>query len=336
MNSRNAHDFLNSLEHIRFVVPRYLADAGFGLGNFTSVLDLGSGVGRFLFAFQQEFGPNQKVYGCEVHKECAEWCQQNIDFAEVLHTAIEPPLPYADSQFDLVYGLSVFTHLRLDLQFKWAWEIHRILKPGGVAFLTFHGQDFIPRLFQPYLQHPAKHELYSVGDSGLFFYSSVSGESGDEGQVNVAAAQNDRFVRQQFSAFDVAKAFPKSDLAGEQDLYIFQRPVNSPSMAIPTRAVTVSSDRLQMPLSLTGQTRLRVYPRILEAVVRPLDCLLEMSMGFGRRVPINQKRLLGPCQYFAVEIEIPKYCGEMELSLACVTRQDSIPQPVEWNFLHLY
>jgi SAM-dependent methyltransferase len=50
------------------------------------------------------------------------------------------PLPYRDGQFDFVYGLSVFTHLSFDLQLRRAAEIHRILEPGGVALLTFHGR----------------------------------------------------------------------------------------------------------------------------------------------------------------------------------------------------
>jgi SAM-dependent methyltransferase len=84
------------------------------------------------------------MWRCEVHAECARWCHENIDFAQIAHNGIDPPLPYDDQQFDLVYASSVYTHLSLDMQFRWAWEIHRVLQPGGVAFITTHGPVFFP------------------------------------------------------------------------------------------------------------------------------------------------------------------------------------------------
>ena len=40
----------------------------------------------------------------------------------------------------MVYGLSIFTHLTELAQDLWLAELCRVLKPGGVAFLTFHGE----------------------------------------------------------------------------------------------------------------------------------------------------------------------------------------------------
>src|SRR5262245_60796797 len=122
-NNPSVTDFINSFAYVRSDVRRYLQEAGLEFANFRNILDLGCGVGRFLFAFQNELGPQQKLYGCDVYEACAAWCQENIDFAETAHTGIEPPLPYRNGQFDFVYALSVFTHLRLDMQFRWAWEI---------------------------------------------------------------------------------------------------------------------------------------------------------------------------------------------------------------------
>ena len=51
-----------------------------------------------------------------------------------------PPLPYPDEYFDVVYCLSVFTHLNESMQDLWIEELSRILKPGGVLLLTIYGK----------------------------------------------------------------------------------------------------------------------------------------------------------------------------------------------------
>jgi len=50
-----------------------------------------------------------------------------------------PPLVCAGGRFDLVYCISVFTHLNEKMQDQWILELRRILKPGGVLLLTIHG-----------------------------------------------------------------------------------------------------------------------------------------------------------------------------------------------------
>jgi SAM-dependent methyltransferase len=61
-------------------------------------------------------------------------------------TELEPPLPYADCSFDLVYAFSIFTHLSVDLADRWIAELVRILKPGGYAWFTIHGERYRERL----------------------------------------------------------------------------------------------------------------------------------------------------------------------------------------------
>src|SRR5690606_11385803 len=45
-----------------------------------------------------------------------------------------------DASVDLLYGISVMTHLTELNQQLWLEEISRILKPGGCALLTTHGE----------------------------------------------------------------------------------------------------------------------------------------------------------------------------------------------------
>jgi SAM-dependent methyltransferase len=58
----------------------------------------------------------------------------------------DPPTQYADASFDLVYALSVFTHLPEAMQFAWLRELARITQPGGYLLLTTHGPSLFDRL----------------------------------------------------------------------------------------------------------------------------------------------------------------------------------------------
>src|ERR1043165_8053538 len=49
------------------------------------------------------------------------------------------PLPYKDQMFDLIYSLSVFTHLSENHASQWLSEMNRVLKPGGILIITIHG-----------------------------------------------------------------------------------------------------------------------------------------------------------------------------------------------------
>jgi Methyltransferase domain len=52
----------------------------------------------------------------------------------------DPPLPYPDRAFDLVYNHSVFTHIDERRQDMWLSELQRVTRPGGLVLLSVHGE----------------------------------------------------------------------------------------------------------------------------------------------------------------------------------------------------
>jgi SAM-dependent methyltransferase len=52
---------------------------------------------------------------------------------------VNPSLPIPDNHFDLITGFSAFTHID-DLESPWLLELRRILKPGGLLYLTIHDE----------------------------------------------------------------------------------------------------------------------------------------------------------------------------------------------------
>ena len=339
--------FVKSFPVLRFAVKNYLEQAGLQFSQFKDILDLGCGVGRFAFAFKEELSPEQRLTGCDVYKECAHWCRDNIDFGEFQHTSVLPPLPYHDGQFDFVYALSVFTHLELEHQFTWAWELHRVLRPGGIVFVTIHGRLFIPLFFQSSLDYARSRTIYSLGENGLFAFMSSSGKAEDVGQSSVAAAQSREFVQQQFSAFEMVQAFPQSSLAGEQDLYIFRKPDHGRLVARPLGMHNATIRTLASPadspctlqFNLEGHRWFRVYPRTLVEKFLQLDCEVEIREAGGRllvsgRFPLNKQRLYGHSHYAIVEVEVPEYHGQVVVILRCASRIAAAFETfeVEWNF----
>jgi SAM-dependent methyltransferase len=113
------------------------------LDELRSVLDFGCGCGRVTRWWSAFHG---QVTGSDVSAPAVAWCRDNLPFARFEENAIAPPLVFDDESFDLVYALSVFTHLTGDLQIAWRDELRRVLRPGGLLLVTTHGRSYVPRL----------------------------------------------------------------------------------------------------------------------------------------------------------------------------------------------
>ncbi len=99
-----------------------LAQVGSGIEPDQSVLDFGSGCGRTLLWLLHDF-PKTRFYGTDVDPEAVEWCCRNLTNAEFQVNSPLPPMLYHDEQFDLVYLISVFTHLSDEYQEVWPSRI---------------------------------------------------------------------------------------------------------------------------------------------------------------------------------------------------------------------
>ena len=74
--------------------------------------------------------------------------------------AQSPTLPFEDSSFNLIYAVGVFSQVYDDWH-HWAVEIRRVLKPGGVFFMSYAGQvPFEEMLSIPYDGFAAHPGLY--------------------------------------------------------------------------------------------------------------------------------------------------------------------------------
>jgi SAM-dependent methyltransferase len=132
--------FLDSGRRAAQSIRGTLAAHGVDIGALAAILDFGCGCGRVIRHLQDLPG---EIHGCDQDAPAIEWCRRNLRRARFAVNAIEPPLPYRDEQFALIYALSVFTHLPAHLQLGWMHELERVLAPGGFLLLSLHGATYL-------------------------------------------------------------------------------------------------------------------------------------------------------------------------------------------------
>ncbi len=126
VGERSYHDLAASLE-----------GAGRPLSTLNSILDFGCGCSRTL-SWVALNHPEKDLYGTDVDEEAVRWCRANQTLARFGSNRAEPPLHYGPESFDLIYAISVFTHLNERHQLQWLEEFRRILRPQGVVLLTVY------------------------------------------------------------------------------------------------------------------------------------------------------------------------------------------------------
>ena len=134
--------FWSGRESVR-ELRRTLALAGRSLESFESILDFGCGCGRMLL-WMNEVGQGRALHGTDIDSEAVAWCDEHIPWARVVVNEAEPPLPYPDQTFDLVFNHSVFTHIDERRQDLWLTELQRVTRVGALVVLSVHGEAALP------------------------------------------------------------------------------------------------------------------------------------------------------------------------------------------------
>lgn len=98
------------------------------------ILDFGCGVGRVAMPLRHFCGkPDICV---DVDRDAIRYLKSQLPGVGCRVTDFDPPLPFRDRAFDVVFSVSIWTHLTAESSEAWLAEMARILRPGGLALLT--------------------------------------------------------------------------------------------------------------------------------------------------------------------------------------------------------
>ncbi len=107
-------------------------------------LDFGCGVGRQLLHLGRMF-PAVVAHGCDVNHDSIGYLQKTFPGVTAAVNSFDPPLPYPDAGFDVVYSVSTFSHFAEADAVLWLAELKRVTRPGGLLCLTFNGATALRR-----------------------------------------------------------------------------------------------------------------------------------------------------------------------------------------------
>jgi SAM-dependent methyltransferase len=105
---------------------------------YSAILDWGCGCAR-VARLVSEFAPG-KITGVDIDPDNIQWCESNIAGTNFVRIGLHPPIPFSDESFDLIYGISVFSHLSEADQDRWLAELHRITRPGAALLVSIQGE----------------------------------------------------------------------------------------------------------------------------------------------------------------------------------------------------
>ena len=108
--------------------------------NDSAILDFACGPGRVAVELKKLI-PACRLYGSDIDSEAIAWAQGHLpDVGEFATNEATPPTRYANDSLDVIYCISLFTHLDEPTQNLWLAELARILKPGGTLITSIHGK----------------------------------------------------------------------------------------------------------------------------------------------------------------------------------------------------
>ena len=182
--------------------------AGLGFAQARRILDLGCGCGRVIRHLPAM--TQAELYGADYNKSLLSWCAENLP-GRYLRNGLNPPLKVSDDQFDIVYLLSVFTHLRIPTQRIWLQEFARIIRPGGLALITFHEET--------HMGFPDTPEARAAIAAKGFYYNNNM----VEGSNLISTFQTKALAEEIFSAyFEIVRIAPSEEAGVGQSLAVLR------------------------------------------------------------------------------------------------------------------
>lgn len=185
--------------------------------DFESILDWGCGCGRMTRYFN--WMPGVNITGIDIDEGNIDWCRQNLKFGKFHTTDMHPKTQLLDEYFDLLIGISIFSHLKETEMHEWLGELKRITKPEGILLMSIHSDTTVLRANLP----PSTwKELKKTGfvDAGANFDLDTEKDSSD--YYRNTFFETDYINRVWSKYFEIVEIVP-GIVGNHQDLVIMKK-----------------------------------------------------------------------------------------------------------------
>jgi SAM-dependent methyltransferase len=194
-----------------------LADLSRGWNEFPRILDWGCGCGRVFRHLPHE--ALARLAGADIDADNIEWCKRHFPRSEFHAVPLLPPSTLPGDHFDLVIGISVFTHLREPAQNAWLQELSRICRRGALLLLSTHGPTAGARAN---LSSEQYEEWISKGFMATGLNVDLGGAILDENYYVDSLHTHDYVRRHWGTHFEVLKIYG-GYIANHQDLVVMRK-----------------------------------------------------------------------------------------------------------------
>lgn len=189
-----------------------LEDVGRPLLRNTSVLEFASGHGRFTRHLVKALGADRVVVS-DVVVDAVAFARETFGVEGFVSAAVPEQMQWSQKH-DLVFVLSLFSHLPHSSWSRWLQRIYETLAPGGVLVFTTHGAEAVRK------------QGVLLNADGYFFAPS-SESSAIDGQEYGTAFTSEAYVRaciaEHLSGAKLLKFAPRQ-FWHHQDAWVLEKP----------------------------------------------------------------------------------------------------------------
>ena len=179
------------------------------------VLDWGCGCGRVARFCTDWPG----FAGVDIDADNVKWCSDHLAFGDFRAIDLYPPTPFPDRRFDLIFGISVMTHLAEDDQQQWLAELHRITAPHANVLLTTLGEHAAARAG---LDERTFAKIVAAGSTFDPTANPIDDALGNTGYYGTTFMTHDEIRRKWSRWFSVDRVVP-AYIGNHQDLVVLRR-----------------------------------------------------------------------------------------------------------------
>lgn len=171
---------MQSLDFFK-LAQKYIGEQNSKQQHNYKLLDFGCGWGRITRMWLRVI-PGENIYGVDPMEDMINLCKEYIHSVNFYKTDPAPPISiFHENSFDLLTAYSVFSHLNEEYVNLWFGEFSRLMKKGGLLFITTRSRNFIDHLQQ--MREQNKFADYATGLRNCFVDAVTAYAEYDMGNI---------------------------------------------------------------------------------------------------------------------------------------------------------